>query len=73
MKNTNDENKENGKENKELDLNENKKETNNDKKEKEENNSNNKNTYERQISTTKMRMNQRAAAIDLDNLLADDD
>ena len=73
MKNTNDENKEKGKENKELDLNENKKETNNDKKEKEENNSNNKNTYERQISTTKMRMNQRAAAIDLDNLLADDD
>ena len=31
------------------------------------------NKIDRQISTTKMRMNQRAAIIDLDNLLADDD
>ena len=32
-----------------------------------------KNNTEKQISSTKMRLNKRAANIDLDNLLADDD
>ena len=55
-----------------IEIKENKKDNNNDKKEKGEKDTKEKSNYERQISTTKMRMNQRAAAIDLENLLADD-
>ena len=61
------------KENKEEKEEKEKKEVKEDKEKIKENSKKDKNTYERQISTTKMRMNQRAANIDLDNLLADDD